>query len=790
MIHLLVMGILVLSLFSQRGVLAAEGCSIKITRISPSRLPQAIRPGETIVKFWFDLRTSDPRNTQLGIRASGDNIDVLSTTISVSTKSGSIMIYVHPAAGERASLTIRVSCHVNGFSDSDSRDLGSSYIVYIPPSWSPSVSPREIGKRGKITLRADGLGDVDDGVGTLSVTAKVGSSIYTLRRVSKGIFETERSVNFVNSPSGIKKIIFTVTKSYGGITAISRRDTTIRVLGSPPTLRIISPSQIHRGDVITVVVSENDGDSLTGVLSAFGKEYELKKGENSIEVPKDIDAGQHHIRATVMDVDGNNSDSQTLEILNVPPHVEASLDKDLAVPGDIVSVHVSVEDDSTGVSVELVVVGNGIRDRFELDENGGTVKFRIPDGFSGELTFTANAIDRDGASSSSTKSVIVGIPPSISGDIPRVVHRGEEYSITVRGDEVSGYLEFMGEKDPIDGEGVYQITIPKDIKAGDYEITAYAVSPFGEISERWRVVLENRPPAVDVSVSPSKAFPGEIVTISASYSDDAPGLRVTLHIDGKAIHLSGSKKHIKFTVPEGKRVIEITIEAVDIDGAVAKDSVILVVKGSPGPDDGTGDNTTGREEVSYDDQRAKDQFDTGSKNSGKEDGASSPLRFTGTFSITVVPSDPEVGDDISVTAVPYGARGSVWIVDPNGTTVKEVLVRNRTTFHFVASKEGIWSVRWAYTSGGKTLFDHMELNVTAPPRRRSVSHKARNDYRSLSNENTLTTLSEEAGGEIRVFKPSCRVLREESPRSWDIEMVTVVIAASLVGLFMARRRVS
>ncbi len=846
-----------LSLSSGREVLATDGCSIEITGTSPSRLPRATKPGEKIIKFWFDLTTSDPQNTQLNVEATGNNIDVLSKTISMGTKSGSVRVYVHTDAGERASLTIRVSCRVNGVSDSDSEDMGSSYIVYIPSSWSPSVSPGDVGKRGRIVLEASGLDDVDDGVGTLSVTAKVGGATYRLRRISRGLYRSRVDVNFVNTPSGTREITFTVIKSYGGVNSISRKRTSIRVLGEPPSVTLTSPSRIHRGDVISVVVSENDGDSLTGVLSAFGREYELERGENSIEVPRDIDAGQYPVQATVEDVDGSNSGSWTLEVVNVPPHVEISLDKDVAVPGDTVSVHISVEDDSTGVGAELVVEGNGIRERFELDESGGVVEFRIPGEFSGELTFTANAIDRDGASSSSTGSIIVGIPPSISGDIPRVVHRGEEYSIRVQGDSVSGYLEFMSDRIRIEGEGVYQIVVPREVRAGNYEITAHATSPFGEASERWEVTLENAPPSVDVDVSPSEAFPGEVVTVSASYSDDAPGLAVTLYIDGRAIRLSGSSSEelVEFTVPEGKSVVEIAVEAVDIDGAVARDSVVLAVKRSPGSDGGTGggagnwngstgvgsggspSNTTGGSGVgepgsdggtgagggaAYDGRKVSNpsnrsagtnqssagleagtsgpsiqeeaprgsQSDTEQRDSVEGNGTSGPSHPTETLSITVVPSDPEVGDNVSVIAVPHGTKGSVWVVDPSGAVVGEVPVRNRTTFYFVASKEGTWSVRWAYISGGKTLFDHMELNVTAPPKERSISYEARGDYGLLSKEKTKIVASEEVRGEVRTFRPSCRVLREERCVPWDIEAVTLLMVASLVGLLVIRRRVS
>ncbi len=842
------MVILFLPASAQGRALAADGCSIEITRTSPSRLPQATKPGEIIVKFWFDLTTSDPQSTQLSVEASGSNIDVLSKTISMSTGSGSVRIYVHTEAGERASLTIKVTCRVNGATDTDSKDMGSSYIVYIPPSWSPSIAPKEISKRDEITLEVDGLDDVDDGVGELSVTAKLGSSTYRLRRVSRGLYRSEVSVNFVDSPSGTKKVTFTVTKSYSGVTAVSRKDSTVKVLGDPPSVSFTPPPQVYRGDVLRIMVSENDGDSLTGVLSAFGREYTLERGENLIEVPRDIDAGQHLMEATVEDVDGSDSGSWTLEILNIPPQVEISLDKDVAVPGDTVNVQVSVEDDSPSTDVRLIVTGEGFRNEFEMDESGGSLEFRIPEDFSGEITFTANAVDRDGASSSSTESITVGIPPSISGEIPHTVHRGEEYSINVQGDDVSGYLDFMGERISINGAEVYRVVVPRDVRAGDYVVSAYVTSPFGEASERWDVVLENRPPTVDVSINPSEASPGETVVVSASYSDDAPGLRTTLYIDGRVIQLpeSSSTQNIEFTVPEGKNSIEISIEAVDMDGAVARDSVVLMVRdmshdggsgsgeggnGSGGGSSGslnttgsgdTGDSSSGEngndihggdgvgdrsgdstrppagsgaeesQQSTHEELPEATQLHADTGNSGPESGSSNTTGYKGTFSVTVVPSNPEVGDNVSVTATPHGVRGSVWVVDPSGTTVKEVPVRNRTTFHFTVYREGIWYVRWAYVVGGETLFGHMELNVTAP-REGSVLYQANVDREPPSRRNVSSASIKDVGsskGEINLFRPSCRVLRRERSRSWDVEVVVAIMAVSLVGILVIRRRIS
>ncbi|MDK2373136.1 MAG: hypothetical protein QI197_07160 [Candidatus Korarchaeota archaeon] len=280
--------------------------SIDITRISLSRLPQAARPGEIIVKFWFDLTTSDPQNTQPGVEASGNNIDVLSKMISMSTRSWSIRIYMHAEAKERVSPTIKVTCRINGAADTDSKNMGSSHVVYTPPSWSPSITPREISKRDEILLEVDGLNDLDDDMGELSVTA------------------------------------------------ISRKDSTVGALGEPSLVGFTLPTQVYRGDVLRMVVSENDGGSLTGVLTAFGREYALEGRKNMTEVPRDVDADQHPIKATVEDVDGSNSGSWTLEILNVPSQVEISPDRDeveLFRP----SYHVLRRERSGSRDVELVV---------------------------------------------------------------------------------------------------------------------------------------------------------------------------------------------------------------------------------------------------------------------------------------------------------------------------------------------------------------------------------------------------------------------------------------------------
>ena len=822
---LFLIAILLFPASTQERALAVNGCDIEITRTSPSRLPQATKPGEIIVKFWFDVATSDPQNTQLSVEASGSNIDVLSKTISMSTKSGSVRIYVHTRAGGRASLTIRVACRVGGATDTDSKDMGSSYIVYIPNSWSPSIDPRTISKRDEVTLEVDGLDDIDDGVGELSVTAKLGSSTYRLRRVSIGVYKLRTNVNFVNSPSGTREIAFTVTKSYSGVTAVSRKDSTLRVLGNPPSVSFTPPSQVHRGEVLRVVVSEDDGDSLTGTLSAFGRDYTLERGENRIEVPRDINAGQYVVRATVEDVDGSNSNSWTLEVVNIPPHVEISLDRSVAVPGDTVSVRVTAGDDSPGADVKLIVTGKGIREEFEMDEGGGTLRFKIPEGYSGKLTFTANVIDRDGASSSSAKSITVGIPPKISGEIPSIVHRGEQYTLYVQGDDVSGHLDFMGEMISISGAGTYKVVVPRDARAGNYIVSIRVTSPFGEDSKKWSVSLENRPPLARIGIDRREASPGETVIIRASYYDDAPGLRATLYIGERAIQLpeSSSVKTIRFTVPRGESSIEITLEAVDMDGAVTKDSVVLVVRegdhgGSIGGGNG-GSSDSGRESGTssnftvdsggpsnqssigpkdnesglgvQEGDRVSSQLGTDEKISEVKTGASNTTGHQGTFSVTVVPSNPTIEDNVSVTAVPHGTKGSVWVVDPEGRTIREITVKDRTAFSFTVSRGGIWSVRWAYRVGGKTVFGHMELNVTPLDRTIELNETDKDEGLSFKENPSNPSINGYKGeaGEIKPFKPSCQVIRGERPRSWDVEVIIAIMAVSLIGMLVVRRRI-
>ncbi len=808
---LITISLLVLAL-EPWGRVSAQGCSIRITSTSPSSLPRATKPGEKIVKFWFDLTTSDPQATELEVEASGRNMDVLSRSISASTHSGSVRFYVHTDPGAKVDLTITVSCRVGDERDSDSKYMGSSYIVYVPNSWTPSISPRTVEKRSELVLEASGLDEVDDGVGDLTVTAKLGSKTYRLSRVSRGVYRSRIGVNLVNTPSGSRTVAFTVTKSYAGVSDISRKSSSFTVVGDPPSVSFNPPSEVHRGDTLTVTVTEPDGDSVNGSLSAFGRAFRLEKGENIIEVPRDIDSGSYRVDATVEDVDGSSSGSWTLEVSNLPPKVHLSLDRDLAVPGDVVTASVSVEDDSTGLSAKLLISGNGVHETHDLDEDGGEIRFRVPQGYSGELTFTVSVVDRDGASASARESLVVGIPPSIEGDLPRVVHRGEDYRIEVRGDKVHGRIDYMGRAVEVNGPGIYTIPIPREVRAGDYQVTARVSSPFGDASKSWRIVLENIPPRVRVTVTPNEAPPGERVTLRVECSDDSPGAKVTLRVRSEVIRLVDTcpEKEIRLEVPPVNGPLRVEAEIVDADGASARDSTTLMVRniGEGGPDGETSNGSAGAGEAVQPGEGYLNETDgrnasLTARNGTAEDESAGPSSIPdssfnssgssqeGGFSLVILPADPEIGDNVSVIVTPgRGCRGSVWVVNPDGSVIVDRPISNRRVIELRVDEAGPWSVRWAYRCGNGTKFGQTEFNVSNP--RVKVRH-----YNEPVMEERIERNEGEARasiaprGMIRTFIPSCRVIgnRKES-ESGGPDALIAITAVSLIALLVIRRRFS
>ncbi len=806
------------------------GCSIRFTGASPSSMPQATNPGDLIVKFWFDLTTSDISSTNLGISVSGSNIELISDSISKSSNSGSVYIRIKNSPGAYASLSIRITCQVDGYSDSDTLNLGRSYIVAIPSSWSAGVSPTMISKKGRITLEVSGLGAIDDGVGSLTVSAKLGSHTYSLSRVSRGSFRVYVSINFVNQPAGSKSVKFTVYKYYSGVSARDSKTRSFTVTGSPPEVSASIPPQVHRSDLIKITVSESDGDSVSGSLSAFNKEYNLARGDNVIEVPKDVPAGSYSLHATVKDVDGSSNGSWTTTIVNIPPEVKLSLDKEKVVPSQTVKIDVTAQDDSTGLKVSLSVDGKGVHEEWNLSEDGGVVSYTIPNDFEGELLVKAEAVDIDGATASANAQIEVGRPPVIKGDIPSTIHRGDKYEIEVQGTNVSGSISYMDKKIDVNGEGSYEIEIPNYVKEGEYEIKAYAKNDFGGSSKIWNIFLENVPPKVEISLDSSEVRPGDDIAISVKAMDDSPSVKITLRINDSIYHFE-DEGVVHYPVPSDASRLKIVADAIDIDGAKASSSKIVTVHHDQTTSVTTTSSTTSTiiatttaSSESPKIQRTSSGKSEGARSSSrttfkyKHSGSSASINVTFTpvekrlmgqskrevksyevgFDVVVIPSNPMLGQNVTVIVTPLGgARGRVWILDPSSRIVKDLLIVNKSVIPISVNSTGNWSVRWAYRDKGGVRFGQLDFTVSSSLSEIKVQAKKsieKENSEALSRSNSITLIEQKVTrtGKIERFSARCMVYHNEGrdKGSMTPDMTFVLVVVTLLAYLMIRRRLS
>ncbi len=816
--------ILLVSFPSLSPEVRASGCTIRFTSVNPSNLPQGVIPGEFTVNFWFDLTSSDMDNTKLSVSVSGTDINLLSKSIIKSSRSGSVRVSILDRPGEYASFTITISCQVDGYSNSDTKSMGRAYIVSIPYSWTPSVTPSTVDKRDTVTLEVSGLSVVDDGVGSLTVSAKLGSKTYYLDKVGNGEFRKQVTLNFVDRPAGSKTVTFMVYKSYGGASDVDHKTSTLVVRGSPPQVLADIPAEIHRGDSITITVEEPDGDTVNGTLTAFGESYELSKGGNTLTVPRDVRAGSYTVSASVRDVDGTNSGEWSFTVVNVPPTVRVNVDREKASPGQELRIDVLASDDAIGLQATLTIDGDDVHEEYSLEGGEGSVSYRIPIDFSGELVIRAVVTDIDSEQAVDEATVHVGSLPSLSGEIPPTVHRGDEYSIEVRGDDPSGSVSLMGRTIPINGPGTYTITIPSDVREGRYEIHAYVENEFGSESQTWSVFLENLPPQVEVSSSKSQAEPGDTIVISVAASDDSPGLQVVLEVNGETYSL-GSGGSLSYTVPQEISQVVIEAAAIDWDGARASDSLtipVISVGSSPGDDAQSGSQSdrnssdtsvASRESNSSELVQREAEVGQSPLNEGSNDTSAVSLESNaselvqrevledksamppesvvgeeGSFTVTVVPSNPYEGQNVTITAIPSeGARGRVWVINPSSEIVLDFPVVRKREVTLKVDVVGLWLVKWAYKIGREsTKFGQLKFNVSEVPKVMEFSSPELVKGRAPTQ---TTQQFREPKGRIDRFSARCMTyIRKESRKSPDL--LLVLVAVTLLAYLVIRRRVS
>ncbi|RDD53857.1 MAG: hypothetical protein BA066_02320 [Candidatus Korarchaeota archaeon NZ13-K] len=365
-------------------------------------VPAAVKPGQR-VDFHAEINGGCECGGSCSVGVSCVNGDRTYTDSSSEDKHG--YCTVNDVPGGEFRITATGSCQgpacgpgdIPGSTGPLSKSSGAAYIVSVP-SFSVSADPRILPKRGSLTVRATGLGPIDDGRGTLSAIASFGGRSYTLQRSSQGSFEVTIDYDLRNNPAGQMEVEVTVTKSYAGVTDSKSRSLTVTLQGSRPRINADVPSELRRGDIFRVFVSEEDGDDVSGSISLDDSSFPLGRGENLVEVPADLKAGSHRVHASARDVDGEDELSASFHLINQEPELSLSVDKREVSVGERITISVSARDDAPGLRVRTQV-GESVFD--------GTGIFEYTPRVPGILEVRALAVDSDGASKEVVMSVEV-----------------------------------------------------------------------------------------------------------------------------------------------------------------------------------------------------------------------------------------------------------------------------------------------------------------------------------------------------------------------------------------------
>lgn len=307
-----------------------------------------------------------------------------------------------------------------------------AYIVGVPSSFSASANPTQLPKQGSFKVRATGLSSIDDGKGSLSVTADFADNSYALTRVSQGTYEVNINYDLRNRKAGPLTLTVTATKSYAGLSDSESRSISMTLLGSKPSIQINAPNEIRRGESFTVAIEEEDGDDVTASMKIGSQTIKLSKGTNNIVV--NVPKGAYDVQISASDIDGSEDKSFTLNVRGYPPSVVINAPNEIR-RGESFAVTVS-EEDGDNVSGTLALAGRS----FSIGK--GTNQVTVPNDLkAGTYEVHATVSDEDGSSEATTSITIVNLEPVLSLSVDKnEVKVGEALRITVSVEDDSAGL--------------------------------------------------------------------------------------------------------------------------------------------------------------------------------------------------------------------------------------------------------------------------------------------------------------------------------------------------------------
>lgn len=362
---------------------------------------------------------------------------------------------------------------------------------------------------------------------------------------------------WVGAPTGSHRIVVRATDN-GGAIAMSG-ELTINVdppvvPNAAPTATIIAPanaSRINAPATLNWDVQANDSDGTIAKVEFFRVDPAAPVYDDTTSIgigafdaasasyklqTNGWAAGSHTVVARVTDDKGDTATSATVQVIvNALPTVAfvSPATGSEHLPGTPVTLSVSASDaDGSIAKVEFFTVSGGVATPLgEGTLTGGNYTWTWNGVPVGPQTIEARVTDNDGAVQSTSVTIGVDAPPSVSLAAP-VASANAPATITLQAtatdtDGNVASVTFSNNGVPVgtgahQGNGVYQLVLANQ-PAGSYAFTATAVDDDGASSmtdSRSLTVQPNVPPTVSVTSPASFPLPDAVVlTATAADSD-------------------------------------------------------------------------------------------------------------------------------------------------------------------------------------------------------------------------------------------------------------------------------
>jgi parallel beta-helix repeat protein len=457
-------------------------------------------------------------------------------------------------------------------------DLETDY----PPVVTGTITPSVVKTGDTVTIKASSDPD------TATITASIMGNVYNLLKDSDGSWILQYIVP--SAADGSYDIILTAT-DFGGNQGNCTLNFTVD--NTPPVVAaMVVPDSARSGNTVTIeAAADPDTENVTATI--LGTVYNLIKGADGTwtlqYVVPQLSDGFYEVLLTATDEAGNQGTNSTgFTVDNTMPSINATTIPNLVRTGDVVTITATADSDTVALTAKILGI---IYDMVKGADGTWILQYTVPqvsDGFKNILLTATDHLGNQGTAS--TGFTVDNTPPTMHAVVnPDLVKSGNVITLKVAADldtkdmtaNIRGvnYNLVKGS----DGKWTMQYTVPV-VSDGSYGILLTATDMVGNKGTcTVNFVVDNTPPTIHASVTPSVTRSGGTITLKVTADSDTKSL--TASIRGKTYNLVKGTDGIwilHYTVPNvSSGDYDIYLTATDQLGNQGNATVSFTVDNTP-----------------------------------------------------------------------------------------------------------------------------------------------------------------------------------------------------------------